>query len=87
MEKSELHTICYAMFSSGVIKVKLRELREQKGVTQKEVATAVGCTSTVYSRYERGEREPDISTLCSLADYFKVSIDSIIGYSCKRKTE
>ena len=75
------------MFSSGVIKVKLRELREQKGVTQKEVATAVGCTSTVYSRYERGEREPDISTLCSLADYFKVSIDSIIGYSCKRKTE
>ena len=82
-----MHTICYAMFSSGVIKVKLRELREQKGVTQKEVATAVGCTSTVYSRYERGEREPDISTLCSLADYFKVSIDSIIGYSCKRKTE
>ena len=75
------------MFSSGVIKVKLRELREQKGVTQKEAATAVGCTSTVYSRYERGEREPDISTLCSLADYFKVSIDSIIGYSCKRKTE
>ena len=53
-----LRTICYAMFSSGVIKVKLRELREQKGVTQKEVATAVGCTSTVYSRYERGEREP-----------------------------
>ena len=82
-----LRTICYAMFSSGVIKVKLRELREQKGVTQKEVATAVGCTSTVYSRYERGEREPDISTLCSLADYFKVSIDSIIGYSCKRKNE
>lgn len=67
--------------------MKLRELRERKGVTQKEVVTAVGCTSTVYSRYERGEREPDISTLCSLADYFKVSIDSIIGYSCKRKNE
>ena len=82
-----LRTICCAMFLSGVIEMKLRELREQKGVTQKEVATAVGCTSTVYSRYERGEREPDISTLCSLADYFKVSIDSIIGYSCKRKTE
>ena len=82
-----LHMICYAKFSSGVIKMKLRELRDQKGVTQKEVATAVGCTSTVYSRYERREREPDISTLCSLADYFKVSVDSIIGYSCKRKTE
>ena len=82
-----LHMICCAMFSSGVIEMKLRELREQKGVTQKEVATAVGCTSTVYSRYERGEREPDISTLCSLADFFNVSIDSIIGYSCKQKNE
>lgn len=82
-----LRTICCVMFLSGVIEMKLRALREQKGVTQKEVAIAVGCTATVYSRYERGEREPDISTLCSLADYFKVSIDSIIGYSCKRKTE
>ena len=68
------------MFLSGVIEMKLRELREQKGVTQKEVATAIGCTATVYSRYERGEREPDISTLCSLADYFKVSTDALIGY-------
>ena len=75
------------MFSSGVIKVKLRELREQKGVTQKEVANAVGCTPTVYSRYEREEREPDILTLCRLADYFEVSIDSIIGYPNKQNSE
>lgn len=74
-----LHMICYVMFLSGVIEMKLRELREQKGVTQKEVATAVGCTSTVYSRYERGEREPDITTLCRLADYFGVSVDYIVG--------
>ena len=78
--------ICYAMLSSGVIEMKLRELREQKGVTQKEVAIAVGCTSNVYSRYERGEREPDISTLCSLADYFEVSTDALIGYIHKHKT-
>ena len=73
------------MFLSGVTDLKLRELREQKGVTQKDVATAVGCTATVYSRYERGEREPDISTLCSLADYFEVSIDKLIGYINKHK--
>ena len=66
------------MFSSGVIKVKLRELREQKGVTQKEVANAVGCTPTVYSRYEREEREPDIDTLCRLANYFEVSLDYLV---------
>ena len=78
-------TICFAMFLNGVIEMKLRELREQKGVTQKEVATAVGCTPTVYSRYERGEREPDISTLCSLADYFEVSTDILIGHIKKHE--
>ena len=82
-----LRTICCVMFLSGVIEMKLRELRQQKGVTQKEVAIAVGCTATVYSRYERKEREPDISTLCSLADYFEVSIDSLIGYTNKQKRE
>ena len=73
------------MFLNGVIEMKLRELREQKGVTQKEVADAIGCTATVYSRYERGEREPDISTLCNLADYFEVSTDTLIGYIKKYK--
>ena len=85
MAKSKLLTICFVIFLSGVIEMKLRELREQKGVTQKEVASAVGCTPTVYSRYERGEREPDISTLCSLADYFEVSTDVLIGYIKKSK--
>lgn len=80
-----MHIACFAMFLSGVIEMKLRELREQKGVTQKEVATAIGCTATVYSRYEREEREPDISTLCSLADYFEVSTDTLIGYIKKHK--
>lgn len=74
------------MSQSGVIEMKLREFREQKGVTQKEVATAIGCTPTVYTRYERGEREPDLSTLCSLADYFEVSTDALIGYIKKNKT-
>ena len=74
------------MFLNGVTEMKLRELREQKGVTQKEVADAIGCTATVYSRYESGEREPDISTLCSLADYFEVSTDVLIGYIQKSKT-
>ena len=73
------------MFLNGVTEMKLRELRKQKGVTQKEVADAIGCTATVYSRYERGEREPDISTLCSLADYFEVSTDTLIGYIKKHK--
>ena len=77
--------ICFVMFLRGVIKMKLREIRELRGVTQKDVASAIGCTANVYSRYERGEREPDISTICSLADYFEVSTDALIGYIKKQR--
>ena len=43
--------------------MRLKELRIRKGVTQQEVAMAIGCSANNYARYERGEREPDNSTL------------------------
>ena len=58
--------------------MRLKELRTEKGATQKEVAEFIGCSPLVYSRYEREEREPDIDTLCRLADYFKVSLDYLV---------
>lgn len=58
--------------------MRLKELRLQKGVTQKNVADALHCSANVYARYERGEREPDIETLKLLSKYFSVSIDYIL---------
>lgn len=58
--------------------MRLKELRAEKGATQKEVAEFISCSPLVYSRYEREEREPDIDTLCRLADYFGVSVDYIV---------
>ena len=58
--------------------MRLKELRIASGTTQKDVADSIGCTATVYSRYERGEREPDIEMLCRLANYFQVSIDYLV---------
>ena len=58
--------------------MRLKELRREKGVTQKEVAFAIGCSSGNYARYERGEHEPDIATLKLLSNYFKKSIDYIV---------
>ena len=58
--------------------MRLKELRTEKGATQKEVADFIGCSPLVYSRYEREEREPDIDMLCRLADYFNVSIDYLV---------
>lgn len=43
--------------------MRLKELRLSKGVTQKEVADSICCSSNDYARYERQEREPDIDTL------------------------
>ena len=59
--------------------MRLKELRTEKGATQKEVAEFIYCSPLVYSRYEREEREPDIDALCRLADYFGVSVDYIVG--------
>lgn len=58
--------------------MRLKELREQKGVTQKVVALAIGHSTNNYSRYERGELEPDCRTLIALSKYYGVSIDYIL---------
>ena len=64
--------------------MRLKELRLEKGATQKEVADFIGCSSLVYSRYEREVREPDIDTLCRLADFFGVTVDYIVCRTNKR---
>lgn len=59
--------------------MKLKELRKSKNITQLDVATAIGVSPQVLSRYERGEREPDYKTLCKLADFFGVTVDELLG--------
>ena len=63
--------------------MRLKELRIAKGMTQNELAKVIGYSSLSYARYEKGEREPDISTLCKLADYFNVSVDYLLGRSAQ----
>ena len=63
--------------------MKLKELRQLKGVTQGEIADKLNITVQVVSRYENNLREPDIQTLCALADYFQVSIDELVGHAPK----
>ena len=65
--------------------MRLKELRLEKGATQKEVAEFICCSSLVYSRYEREVREPDIDALCKLADYFNVTVDYIVCRTDKKE--
>ena len=59
--------------------MRLKELRTEKGSSQREVAEVIGCAKSTYPKYEREEREPDIDALFRLADYFGVTIDYFVG--------
>lgn len=59
--------------------MRLKELRKQKKLRQQDVADAINCSQAVYSRYENGEREPSKIVLNSLADFYNVSVDYILG--------
>ena len=58
---------------------KLRELRADRGKTQKDVAREIGTSERVYQRYENNEAKPSYEQLIRLADYFDVSIDYLTG--------
>ena len=57
----------------------LKLLRTEKGVSQQNVADAIGTDQQSICCYEKGKYEPDIQTLKALADYFDTSVDYIIG--------
>lgn len=57
---------------------RLFTLRKEKGLTQKDVAEELGISRQAYANYESGNREPDISTLRHLSEYFGVSIDVLL---------
>lgn len=61
------------------MKDRLKELRKEKGVSQKEVATALGITLSAYSNYEQGIREPNIEIIIAICRYYDVSSDYLLG--------
>ena len=67
----------YNFIIISVINVKLRikDLREDNDLTQNEIANLLMCDQSLYSKYERGEREIPLSLLITLAEYYKTSLD------------
>lgn len=58
--------------------MRLKELRKERGLRQKDIADLLSITQMSYSYYERGLREPEIALLIKLAELFNVSVDYII---------
>lgn len=57
----------------------LKNVRKYHNKTQKEVAVALGITERNYQTLEYGKSKPSFDTLISLAEYFEVSIDYLVG--------
>lgn len=60
---------------------RIRDLREDKDLTQKQVAEMLNCSQQVYSNYELGQRDIPTDILIKLSAFYKVSTDYILGIS------
>lgn len=60
---------------------RIKQLRKQKGLTQKEMAEAVGVGVSTVAMWESGKRTPSFKLLNDLSDLFEKSIDYILGTS------
>lgn len=58
--------------------MRLKEIRNNRGITQLKLAMDLNISQNTISRYETGEREADYTTLIRLADYFNVSLDYLL---------
>lgn len=58
---------------------RLKDLRQDRDLTQKQIAAAIGMSQTGYSKYETGENDIPAAILVKLALYYETSIDYILG--------
>lgn len=61
------------------MKLRIKELREENALTQKELAIRLNNAQRNVSNWEAGTTEPDCSTIAAIADIFGVSIDELFG--------
>ena len=59
--------------------LRIRDLREDKDLNQEDIAKYLICDQSLYSKYERGERELPLRYAISLAEFHGVSVDYLVG--------
>ncbi len=69
---------------SNLFGERLKKLRQERKVPQKELAEYLGITVRGYQFYESEVNEPNINTLIALADFYGVSVDYLVGRTDQR---
>ena len=65
--------------------MRLKDLREDRDLTQREVAEHLHIKQNTYSQYENGQRQIPIDALIALARYYKTSTDYILGLTNRKE--
>ena len=58
---------------------RLRQLREEGGLLQRELAESLDLSRVAITQYEQGRRVPEVDILTKIADFFMVSVDYLLG--------
>ena len=61
------------------MQLRIKDLREDHDLSQKQVAALLLCDQSLYSKYERGERVFPLEYAVKLSDYYKTSVDYLLG--------
>ncbi len=61
------------------MRLRIRDMREDRDLTQQQVADYLLCDQSLYSKYERGERPIPLEIMVKLAGYYKTSVDYLVG--------
>ncbi|WP_407311567.1 helix-turn-helix domain-containing protein [Desulfosporosinus sp. SB140] len=67
------------------MRLKIRDVREDHDLTQQQVAQYLMCDQSLYSKYERGERDVPLNIIIKLAQFYKTSIDYLVGLTENKK--
>lgn len=67
------------------MKLKIRDMREDRDLTQQKVAAYLHCDQSLYSKYERGERDIPLQFVVKLALFYDTSIDYLAGLTNERR--
>lgn len=66
---------------------RIRDLREDSDISQKELADALGISQRAYSHYENGTRKIPLDILIALAEYYGCSTDYLLGRTKKKELD
>lgn len=75
----QIRTFCSKILDMTKFGQRIKELREEKGISRAQLANALFVSVRLVSYWENGKRECDFETLIKLADYLGESVDYILG--------